>query len=53
MLRNPKLLTSKFNIQQYIQNTIQKAKKINKTSTQLLWEDLYKSLVRGNKQNGI
>lgn len=50
MLRKPTTLTSKFNIQQYIQNTTQKAKRFNRTSTQLLWEDFYESSGRGDQQ---
>ena len=53
MLRKPNQLTSKFNIQQYIQNATQKAKRFNKTSTQLLWDDFYESSGRGDQQIGI
>lgn len=53
MLRKPNLLTSKFNIQPYTQNTTQKAKRFNKTSIQLLWEDFYESSGRGDEQIGI
>lgn len=53
MFKKTELLTSKFNIQQYVQNTTQKARRFNKNSTQLLWKSLYESSGKEDQQNGI
>lgn len=53
MFKKTELLTSKFNIQQYVQNTTQKARRFSKNSTQLLWEILYESSGKEDQQNGI